>query len=343
MTTPGTSIAISGLLALQLVACGEQAEPIYRHSLVPTNFSNTETVKDRDGYYITDVFASVDVETVATELRVTSYNTMYGNYPTLTRIGVYVDGNYLTEINPGAIGENSNEISFASGAKLISFVNGPQSRPISTDDPLGTFIVSIEANAPIAQVGTDHSPRILVYGDSIAVGDGASPVMRDAWVMRVRGSDLVGAEAWGWRSLKEDASSAALLSDLIDSIADWSPEVVWLAIGTNDYGLNRWSAESFGAAYQQLLDGLHDQMPSVDIYCQSPLVRSGERANAAGSTLGDYRAQILSACSTREWSTYIDGLSMLSLQDLSDGVHPSSAGHAKYADYVRAVLDDQLP
>lgn len=336
MTGPAVKLSLTSLLALQLIAC----ETGYPYWTIPVQFANTETVINRGGYYLTDVFASVDIETAATEIRVTTYNTIYGSYPGLTRVGVYVDGAFLQEINPGESGENSNTIYLSAGTKTVSFINGPQSRPNINNDPLGTFIVSLEADAAMTQVGADVSPSVLVYGDSIAVGDGATTVMENAWIMQVRAGMTVGAAAWGWRTLYEDASTTEKRAVFVQSIEDWGASTIWLAIGTNDYGLNKWTAAEFGAAYAQLIDDIHTALPSVEIYCQSPLVRSSEAANGKGSTLGDYRSQISTACSTRAWANYIDGESILLVADLADGVHPSSAGHTKYADYVSGVLGE---
>ncbi len=112
----------------------------------------------------------------------------------------------------------------------------------------------------------------------------------------------------------------------------------WLAIGTNDYGLDMWSASSFGAAYGGLLDGLHAGMPSSLIYCQTPIVRSTETANGFGNTTTDYRTAIATACATRPWAKLIDGTQIVTTAALSDGVHPTTAGQATYAAFVLAQL-----
>jgi hypothetical protein len=67
-------------------------------------------------------------------------------------------------------------------------------------------------------------------------------------------------------------------------------------------------------------------------------VSSSEGANSFGNTEGDYRSQIATVCNAREWTTLVDGSILLTTSDLSDGVHPTTAGHAKYAKRIAPIL-----
>lgn len=112
-----------------------------------------------------------------------------------------------------------------------------------------------------------------------------------------------------------------------------------MAIGTNDYGLNRQNATNFGIAYAATLDDLHTALPLARIYCQTPIVRGTETANTFGNTTGDYRSQITTICDARSsWATSVDGSAFLTTSNLADGVHPNTAGHAIYALAVNNVL-----
>jgi lysophospholipase L1-like esterase len=75
-------------------------------------------------------------------------------------------------------------------------------------------------------------------------------------------------------------------------------------------------------------------MPSLAIYAQTPILKTSD------GSLGDYRAQIATAQSTRTaYCTLVDGTAILNgTTDLDDGVHPTTAGHAKYAAAVKTVL-----
>jgi hypothetical protein len=140
-------------------------------------------------------------------------------------------------------------------------------------------------------------------------------------------------EGFSYRSLNDDASSTR--TAFVSRVTSYAPDTIWMAVGTNDYGLNRWSAASFGTAYAAMLDDLHTSLPNATIFCQTPLVRTGENANGFGSTLTDYRNQIATACNARTWTTLVDGTSIITLSDVaSDHVHPNTAGHAKYENFV---------
>ena len=63
-------------------------------------------------------------------------------------------------------------------------------------------------------------------------------------------------------------------------------------------------------------------------------MRPGEGPNAFSSTLSDYRAQISTTCLSRPWTILIDGTKILTTADIVSGVHPTTAGHIKYANFV---------
>ena len=194
------------------------------------------------------------------------------------------------------------------------------------------------------RVSIDQASGLVVYGDSIIAGDNASPIFTSSWPMLVRSSAPypVGVEAWGWRALHDDAADAPAIATFVSTIAAWNPSKFWLAMGSNDYGLSRWSAANFGIGYAAVLDGLHAAMPDLEIYCQTPVFRGTVTANTFGSTLQDYRDQITAACATRPWTTLVDGEPLLVAEDMAEAgvsaLHPTTAGHAKLADAFKTVL-----
>jgi lysophospholipase L1-like esterase len=144
-------------------------------------------------------------------------------------------------------------------------------------------------------------------------------------------------EGYGSRSLLLDVATGGLLDTTKSQVfatrlASYSPATIILSIGTNDYGVGGWSASgsgavaNFSAAYSDLIDRLHAALPSATIICQSPLIRT------ADGTLQAWRDAIQTLCGSRAWSTFVDGKAILVTSDLSgDGLHPTTAGHAKYA------------
>lgn len=268
-------------------------------------------------------FSSSEFKTDATIIRLNVDSTIAAAYPHFANVGVYVDGHFH--------GETSGTVRLPHGPKVVTVVNGVQSRPLPEKPPLGTWLSRIEANAPLEPV----PPRqviLSIYGDSIAAGDGAEPVTKSAWAMIVSQLIPVHVEAWGYRSLHEDSGD---LDALVASLLSVKPNAVWLAIGTNDYGLNKWSADDFERSYRSLLEKLR----GVKVYAQTPITRSPDEPNKLGDRLDSYRQAIVRAAEGLEVEV-IDGSHLVSHAGLKDGVHPNNSGHA---DYARGVLAKLLP
>lgn len=283
-------------------------------------------------------FSVSEWTTTATSVDVGYISSIYSTYPAFAIVAVYVDNAYYSTTACSS-SSGTLTISLPAGSKKVSILNGVQSKPVNT--LLGTWVTSATFNAAATKL-SPASGGIVVYGDSIACGQLADPVSEKAWSMQVRAAlsdHKLSLEAWGVRSLFDDASSAPTLQNLVERITEFSPSTIWLAIGTNDYGLNKWGAAAFGTAYASLLDALHTALPSAVIYAQTPILRTTETANGSGSTLGNYRTQIASAVSTRTaYATLVDGTSFMTTASLDDGLHPNTAGHALYANAVKTVL-----
>lgn len=285
----------------------------------------------------------VRFRTSATSATITSLNTLYDTYPDLTHMGVRADGVDIGLVEPGALGLHDTSIALPAGDdKVVDIITGPQAGP--SGYPLGTWIVDVEFNAASTKLSPAQTPTILVYGDSISVGDGADYAALECWVQLVR-NDYTGAikdEAWGSRSLHQDTSTAAKLSAFVSHIVEIAPDIIWLSIGTNDFGLNKQSAADFEIAYAALLDAVHTALPSAAIYAQTPTIHLDEAfVNAFGDVIADYRTAIANAQSTRAgWCVLVDGTGAgwPLPADLDDSIHPNTAGHAKMATEVKSIL-----
>ena len=313
----------------------------YAFSSSPSSFSDTGAVDNTGGFPLTSSFARAEYLTDATSFKVTSYNNIASSFPTYTRLGVYVNGVYSESIAPTANGTSEAAFTLPSGTKVISIANGLQST-LGSGGPKGTFLTTIAANAALTQQFPSAANRMLVYGDSISVGGNTTVLMQEAWVLLVRAAlypRSVALEGWGYRALYDDCLDATARAAFVAKVAAYNPSQFWLAIGTNDYGLNKWSAASFGTAYAALLDDLHTALPTLVIYCQSPILRSVETANGSGSTMGNYRTQISTAAAARSsYCTFVDGTSFMTTANIPDGVHPNTAGHALFASAVLGVV-----
>jgi lysophospholipase L1-like esterase len=284
-------------------------------------------------------FARWVFTTDARQMWLKAYCTMYDTFPAYSQLGVVINHVYSQTLAATAQGWNTWQIDLSAGNKTIEIVAGAQ----SGGGVIGTYpAVVYFSNAALVTESPPTAPgnRVLIYGDSIAVGDSSTYLTQQAWSVLLRQYVPVVVEAFGSRGLKTDGVDATARQAFVDRVASLSPSSIWLAIGTNDYGLNLWSAAAFGTAYADLLDKLHTALPAATIYAQTPLSRTTETANGSGSTLGDYRTQIATAQSTRSaYCQLIDGTAIMTTASLAaDGVHPTIAGHALYASYVKTAM-----
>ncbi len=304
-------------------------------------FLDTVAPVQEAGYVRTSAFSRAVYTTTAEAIVAKIYSTRAGGTGAIDQAAVYVNGAFHISLDPAANGESTRTVELSAGSKTVEFVAGLQSAPAQTDVQ-GTWFVSATASAPMTAVSQAPTNRLVIYGDSISVGANSTVPPRDGWAMLVRaarGSASTVVEGYGWRSLFLDAANSTLRAAFVAKIVSLNPSIFWMAIGTNDYGLTKWSNTNFQAAYGATLDDMKAAMPSLQIYCQTPILRSGEPgANGNGLFLSDFRTAIANAVSTRPYATLINGTQIVTTADLEDGVHPTTAGHVIYANFVRNVL-----
>lgn len=306
----------------------------------PTTLHDNAYTTALTGYRRCSPFARWVFQTDASILWLQVYCNLYATFPDWSHVGIVIDGVYTETLVCTATGVNTFQVAFDPGMKTVEIVPGLQSKPSGTVIgvyPVAAYFYQYSSLSEVAP--TVPADRVLIYGDSIAVGANAATPTAQGWPVLLRARVPVLVEAHGYRALHDDAVDATARQAFADHIAALSPAVIWFAIGTNDYGLNKWTAANFGTAYADLLDKLHTALPSAVIYTQTPLLRTTETANASGSTLGDYRTQIETAQSARSaYCTLVDGTDIMTTGDLADGLHPTTAGHALYAAYAETVL-----
>lgn len=304
----------------------------------PTNQQDNSYVTDKTNFLYSNAFSRWVFNTSATHLLLKTWNTIFDNYPNMAQIGIVINGSYFTTLQENNLGLSVFNLDLPAGAKTIEIVTGGQS---INGDPTGSFLKSVYFSGAADTLQTPvatPADRMVIYGDSIT--ETLTYPARDSWPVLMRQWIPTVAESYGARYLKIDCLDAAARTNFAAHIATMAPSRVWLAIGRNDWGISSiWSAANFGAAYADLLDKLHTALPSAIIYAQTPIVQASEIANGFGNTLGDYRAQIATAQSTRAaFCTLVDGTQILTTDDLADGVHPKNSGHVKYAAFARTAI-----
>ena len=172
--------------------------------------------------------------------------------------------------------------------------------------------------------------RIVVVGDSISVGDRSTIPARDCWttIARKNGCNITTA-GWGTASFYSMAynqswlnSNAARIASLCDGYQD---NVIWWALGTNDYGLSLWGGNTtnFANCCAAFWDAIHVLRPDVSMVAQLPILRSPD------GTLGDFRTAEANATVGRDFMTVVDASAWNDIT-LYDGVHPNDAGYIVY-------------
>jgi lysophospholipase L1-like esterase len=310
----------------------------YSHRFTTSEFFESGYFTNFTDYYDSSTFTYVQLTTLATVLAVDVYSNMASpaSFPQFSQVYVRVNGANYAALNVRSNGSHRLYVNLPAGNTTVVITSSLQTKPNVRS---GTFLVGVAGNAALTVAPATTSARLVVYGDSITAGANCDVPSREAWAIllrNLRGNVML--EAWGFRSLWDDCFDAGHRTSFAARLAAYNPIILWLAIGTNDYGLARWSAANFGVAYADLLDKIHAALPGCFVYCQTPLTRTSEVANSFGDTLGAYRTQIATARAARPtYTALVDG-SAWSIALDTDGLHPTAAGHASYYTNVKGVL-----
>lgn len=276
-------------------------------------------------------------ETESTSVTVDVRNTTPEAFGAVGEISIEHGNGIMTyEMPPG---ESTIIHRMPEGKKRVTITAGGQSR--FRGEMRGVFIQEITFDRPSIAIPPSH-PLLLIYGDSLASGGIVDHPSAEAWPVLLRRHHSVIVDAYGYRALYDDASIPEERSELASRISAWGPEYIWLAMGTNDYGLELWPAREFGEAYAATLDAIHSSNPQARLFAQSPILRAEEPANSFGDDLNEYRQQIADACLARSaWCVFVDGRDPAFPQPAElneDGIHLTTETSLKYVQAVLSIL-----
>jgi lysophospholipase L1-like esterase len=185
-------------------------------------------------------------------------------------------------------------------------------------------------------------PRWLCYGDSIAEGwvvsdpDAAWPAV----IGRDQGIDAVNLGYAG--SARGEIPSA-------EELAELDADVITICHGTNCWTRTPHSAELFTAGLRDFFTIVRQGHPDTPIVAVSPITRpdAETQPNRLGTTLVDLRAAFEAVVTERIAAgdtalTLVEGLPLVAVEQLADGIHPGDEGHAAMAAAIGPVVAGAL-
>jgi len=229
--------------------------------------------------------------------------------------------------------------------KVINIIEGTATRLTEDSDILGSFItnVALVKSKYSSIIETSVTEKFLFLGDSIGVGANSNiPALQGyANLFRIVDSKVVASLGYGYGRLSEFASDSAKVSDSVSTIRKLfanctTTKKIIIQLGTNDYGITALSQSLFNTYYCNLIDALYADDSSYHIYCLSPFTRGSE-----GALLVSYRDGMVTMCSTRSFTTYIDGPTAVAYNTTNfdtDNLHLTTVGHLVAHDYLDDII-----
>ena len=174
-------------------------------------------------------------------------------------------------------------------------------------------------------------PRWIAYGDSVAEGWLASaPAL--AWPAiagREHGLDMVNMGYAG-------AARGEIVS--AEHIAELAAAVISITHGTNCWTRTVHSVPMFREGLRGFLDIVRQGHPETPILLSSPILRpdAESKTNRLGATLADLRKTMEDVVRERidggdDRMRLIEGLPIVTEEELADGIHPNDDGHRALA------------
>ena len=210
------------------------------------------------------------------------------------------------------------------------------------------YITSSAATLTVLSYTRPQAPRplrIMPLGDSITYGQGTAGGYRLPLYTSLTSVgynvDYVGTRtdngATGLPDSDHEGLSGWTIGQLDTNIIDWlfainDPDVILLHIGTNDSGAGDFSNRV--DRLDQLVTKIATNRPSANIIVTTLLPRSDSAArNTAITNLFNpyVSGKVLAQRALGRKVTFLDMYSYLTTGDLSDGLHPNSAGYVKMA------------
>lgn len=200
----------------------------------------------------------------------------------------------------------------------------------------------VESNAEITPFGQPTPINaVVVFSDSIGQGIGSDHPTTQSYVPKLRdtyfGASISllggGGDGIGYH-YAIDPTMATLARRIAAHCIGARSNQIFIQIGINDYihrvALDQTSAQ-FGTRVGLLLDQMRLILPLADVIVASPLLMQGDAAT-------DWRTAMATACSTRNWTRYVNGAAQTPVSAWVDGLHPTTAQYAVVYECIESIL-----
>jgi len=204
-----------------------------------------------------------------------------------------------------------------------------------------------DASAAVAPV------KIMPLGDSITDGanipGGYRVDLEDDLLSGGIAFDFVGSLSNGPAALADrnhEGHSGWRIDQIDSQVSGWlstyQPEVVLLLIGTNDI-VQDYQLSTAPARLGALLDRIHQLRPATKLIVSSvpPLANASDNTQAAAYN-ANVRSHVDARAAAGRSISFVDAAAALTVSDLADGIHPTSAGYAKLADVWHPAIGTAL-
>ncbi len=313
--------------------------------------------KPAGAYYRRSAFAVTKVNTDASSLSVNFYSPLAGGnsqfVPDAT-ISVYNENwVFVDSIVPSVTGALQTKTVALNGSGVRDFYLVESGNTIyGFSEFSGTYIQSIDAVDGFLGIRTipKSSNRIILVGDSIAIGDGSTLNSRDGWAVVLRNLTRaldwsITLDGWGAAYTNQIAGNATDQQAMADrAIAEFSGatgrKVILWTLGTNDFVYVVGDPTVVATNAACVWDKAYAQDNGIEVMLITPIWTSYQNTvNSGDWVLQDYRDALTAAAVSRPFVTAYDGESILIEADFTaDGVHPNNAGHQKLAEYIKEIL-----
>ncbi|MGZ3890227.1 MAG: putative Ig domain-containing protein, partial [Mucilaginibacter sp.] len=220
----------------------------------------------------------------------------------------------------------------------------------------GTYLRAVyfaDTTTTVASDTTRATGSVCFIHDSIISGFNiSSDAQNNVWMMKLKRDPTFGfsgdvfSEGYAGRILHTDTSTPDSLEAFAQKLASFKVNTYWFQVGVNDYGFLT-PLYSFYSEYKTLVERLRVLRPSAKIYIQSTGPESYEGPNGetyaddglttTGPAANDYRDVQRAIATSHSYCEYVnfEGLFAPTIDNVSDGIHPTDVGNSLYASGVK--------